>query len=252
MRLSAADLDNNGALDLLLSPVPSTSGPTAAGPLIWLGDEKGGFTPLNHPIAPPFVFSAADVSGNGHLDLLGLSAEGQPVQVFTIVHEFIIGRSFVRTPYRQSAISESILSVSAEQEVRSGLLVQKQPVTGPELHFGLGQQTEAEVVRVVLAKRHSARRVWREGRSGRCHRTAAQGVVPLPIRLQRQANGIREGRSSLGLRNRPAHQHHWLAQIATTGEWYRIGRDQLVPHDGYYDIRVTAELWEVITTITCR
>jgi hypothetical protein len=35
------------------------------------------------------------------------------------------------------------------------------------------------------------------------------------------------------------------AQIAATGEWYKIGREQLVPHDGYYDIRVTAELWEV-------
>jgi hypothetical protein len=35
------------------------------------------------------------------------------------------------------------------------------------------------------------------------------------------------------------------AQIAATGEWYKIGRDQLVPHDGFYDIRVTAELWEV-------
>ena len=33
--------------------------------------------------------------------------------------------------------------------------------------------------------------------------------------------------------------------IATTGEWYKIGRDQLVPHDGYYDLRITAELWEV-------
>jgi len=35
------------------------------------------------------------------------------------------------------------------------------------------------------------------------------------------------------------------AQIAATGEWYKIGRDQLVPHDGYYDLRITAELWEV-------
>jgi hypothetical protein len=35
------------------------------------------------------------------------------------------------------------------------------------------------------------------------------------------------------------------AKIAATGEWYKIGRDQLAPHDGYYDVRVTAELWEV-------
>jgi hypothetical protein len=35
------------------------------------------------------------------------------------------------------------------------------------------------------------------------------------------------------------------AKIATTGEWYKIRRDQLVPHDGYYDLRISAELWEV-------
>ncbi len=35
------------------------------------------------------------------------------------------------------------------------------------------------------------------------------------------------------------------AKIAATAEWYKIRRDQLVPRDGYYDIRVTAELWEV-------
>jgi hypothetical protein len=35
------------------------------------------------------------------------------------------------------------------------------------------------------------------------------------------------------------------AKIAATGEWYKIRRDQLVPHDGYYDLRITAELWEV-------
>ena len=29
------------------------------------------------------------------------------------------------------------------------------------------------------------------------------------------------------------------ANIAATEEWYKIGRDQLVPHDGYYDLRIT-------------
>jgi len=35
------------------------------------------------------------------------------------------------------------------------------------------------------------------------------------------------------------------ANIAATEEWYKIGRDQLVPRDGFYDLRFTAELWEV-------
>ena len=34
------------------------------------------------------------------------------------------------------------------------------------------------------------------------------------------------------------------AKIAATEEWYKIGRDQLVARDGYYDLRVTGELWE--------
>ena len=129
---------------------PPSSGPTAGGPLIWLGDEKGGFTPLNHPIAPPFVFSAADVSGNGHLDLLGLSADGQPVQ--SVNHSSQNYHWQVVRPHAVQAVGDQRINpfgVGGEVEVRSGLLVQKQPITGPELHFGLGQQTEAEVVRVV-------------------------------------------------------------------------------------------------------
>jgi hypothetical protein len=34
------------------------------------------------------------------------------------------------------------------------------------------------------------------------------------------------------------------AAVAATEEWYKIRGDQLVPHDGYYDLRFTAELWE--------
>ena len=34
-------------------------------------------------------------------------------------------------------------------EIRAGLLVQKQPITGPLLHFGLGEQTVVDVVRIV-------------------------------------------------------------------------------------------------------
>src|SRR5690606_22760124 len=34
------------------------------------------------------------------------------------------------------------------------------------------------------------------------------------------------------------------AGVMTTEDWVKIGGDELVPRDGYYDIRITAELWE--------
>ena len=35
------------------------------------------------------------------------------------------------------------------------------------------------------------------------------------------------------------------ASVAATEEWFKIGRHQLAPRGGFYDLRFTAELWEV-------
>jgi len=135
--------------------------------------------------------------------------------------------------------------VGGEIEVRSGLLVQKQPITGPLLHFGLGEQTEAEVVRVV----------WPNGTVRAEFGVKADQDVVTEQRLKascpflfayngRQMEFVKDAvpwGSAIGLRINTLGS----AQIAATGEWYKIGREQLAPHDGYYDLRVTAELWEV-------
>jgi hypothetical protein len=46
--------------------------------------------------------------------------------------------------------------------------------------------------------------------------------------------------SAIGLRI----DNQGTAKIAATEEWYKISRSQLAPHDGYYDLRFTGELWE--------
>ena len=244
VRLHVADLDNNGALDLIVSAT-SPAG-NAAGPLIWLGDDKGGFIPLAQPVAPTLVFDAADLKNNGHLDLLGLSAEGQPIESTNRSSKNYHWQ--VVRPHAVQAVGDQRINpfgVGGEIEVRSGLLVQKQPITGPELHFGLGQQTEAEVVRVV----------WPNGTVRAEFGVKADQEIVTEQRLKASCpflfayNGkemefVKDAvpwGSAIGLRINTLGS----AQIAATGEWYKIGRDQLVPHDGYYDIRVTAELWEV-------
>jgi hypothetical protein len=47
-------------------------------------------------------------------------------------------------------------------------------------------------------------------------------------------------RSPLGLRINAQD----TAGVAQTEDWVRIRGDQLAPHDGIYDVRITAELWE--------
>ncbi len=244
VRLHVADLDNNGALDLFLAPTKPVSG--AAGALIWLGDDKGNFVPLDHSAGPALVFDAADLKGDGKLDLVGLSADGAPVQAMNQgsknYHWQIV------RPHAVQAVGDQRINpfgIGGEIEIRSGLLVQKQPITGPQLHFGLGEQTEAEIVQVV----------WPNGTVRAEFGVKADTDIVTEQRLKascpflfayngKQMEFVKDAvpwGSAIGLRINTLGS----AQIAATGEWYKIGRDQLVPHDGYYDLRITAELWEV-------
>jgi Tfp pilus assembly protein PilF len=246
VRLHVADLDNNGALDLFLSPVMQTPGSIAAAAQVWLGDANGSFTLLNRPTGPALVFDAADLGSNGHLDLLGLSADGQAVRGINQSPKNYHWQ--VVRPHSVQAVGDQRINpfgVGGEIEIRSGLLVQKQPITGPQLHFGLGEQTETEVVRVI----------WPNGTVRAEFGVKADQEVVTEQRLKascpflfayngKQMEFVKDAvpwGSAIGLRINTLGS----AQIATTGEWYKIGRDQLVPHDGFYDIRVTAELWEV-------
>jgi tetratricopeptide (TPR) repeat protein len=246
VRLEVADLDNNGALDLILSPVTSTTGQPAMAPLIWLGDAASKFTLLEHAAEPSTIFDTADLSADGRLDLLGFDSNGKPVQ--GVNHGSKNYHWQVVRPHAKQAVGDQRINpfgVGGEIEIRSGLLVQKQPINGPQLHFGLGNQTSAEVVRVV----------WPNGTVRAEFGVKADQEVVTDQRLKASCpflfawNGTKmefvkdavPWGSAIGLRINTLGS----AKIATTGEWYKIGRDQLVPHDGYYDLRITAELWEV-------
>jgi Tfp pilus assembly protein PilF len=250
VRLRVADLDNNGALDLFLTGASLDGSHNIPGALVWLADDQGKFVLLEHPFGqaqiPALVSDAADLSGNGRLDLLALSADGQPLQA--INHGSKNYHWQVVRPHAKQAVGDQRINpfgVGGEIEIRSGLLVQKQPITGPQVHFGLGNQTSTDVVRVV----------WPNGTVRAEFGVAADTEVVTEQRLKASCpflfayNGkgmefIKDAvpwGSAIGLRINTI----GTARVETTGEWYKIRRDQLMPHDGYYDLRVTAELWEV-------
>ncbi len=244
VRLKVADLDNNGSLDLILTSFPTTPG---EGPstLVWLKDDKGNFVAMEHAPSPAQVFGAADVNGDGRLDLLALGSDGKPVQ--EINHGTKNYHWQIVRPHAVQAVGDQRINpfgVGGEIEVRAGLLLQKQPITGPQLHFGLGEQTSADVVRVV----------WPNGTVRAEFAVKADQDVVTEQRLKascpflfafngKQVEFVKDAvpwGSAIGLRINTLGS----PRVATTVEWYKIGREDLVPHDGYYDIRIGAELWE--------
>jgi len=239
--LRIADLDNNGGLDLILVPDSHND----SGALIWLNDGNGKFTALSTPTLTDRVLDVADVNGDGRLDLLALSKEGQPEQA--INHGTKNYHWQIVRPRATKAVGDQRINpfgVGGEMEIRSGLLVQKQPITGPLLHFGLGEQTSADVIRVV----------WPNGTVRADFEVKADQEVVTEQRLKgscpflfayngKQVEFVKDAvpwSSAIGLRINTI----GTARVEATEEWYKISRDQLVPHDGYYDLRITAELWE--------
>ena len=245
VRLRVADLDNNGALDLLLSPVAPVPANSTVGSLVWLGDEQGKFVLLTQavPLAP--VLDVADLTGEGKLSLLAVSADGQALQ--GVNHGSKNYHWQVIRPHAAQATGDQRINpfgIGGEMEIRSGLLVQMQPITGPQVHFGLGEQTSTDVVRVL----------WPNGSIRAEFEVKADQEIVTIQRIKgscpylfayngKQVEFVKDAvpwSSAIGLRINTL----GTARVEATEEWYKIGRDELVPHDGFYDLRITAELWE--------
>jgi len=245
VRLHAADLDNNGAIDLLLGRVTNAAADGEPGAIVWFGDEKGNFLPATKPVGPAMVYDAADVTAEGRLDLLGLSPDGQPIQG---VHRG--SKSYhwqIIRPRALQAVGDQRINsfgVGGEIQIRSGLLVQMQPITGPQVHFGLGEQVQADVARILwpngtlraeFALKADQQVVTEQRLKGSCPFLFAYNGK----RMEFVKDAVPWG-SAIGLRI----DNVGTAAIAATEEWYKIGGDELTPRDGYYDLRITGELWE--------
>jgi Tfp pilus assembly protein PilF len=240
VRLRVVDLDNNGAFDILLAPVAS-----AHSPLIWLQGADRKFQMMSKSSAAALVFGAADLNGNGRLDLLELSSDGHAVEAVNQGTKQYHWQT-IRPRAHQATGDQRINSfgIGGQIEIRSGLMVQKQEISGPELHFGLGEQKGADVARIVwpngsvraeFALKADQEFVAEQRLKGSCPFLFAYNGKGMEFVKDSVPWG-----SAIGLRINSLGS----ARIEATQEWYKIPRDQLVPRDGFYDLRVTGELWE--------
>lgn len=235
--LVIADLDNNGRADLVVTG--------SAGSRAWLAGSAGGaLTPVT--IAGDVrVLDAADGDGDGRLDLVALDQHRRPV---VLSNRGTKGYHWQRVRPRaaQSAGDARInaFGVGGTMTLRAGRLTQTAALTGPVVHFGLGEQAATDVVRVV----------WPNGTVNAEFELSADSTIAAVQRLKGSCphlfawNGtamayVKDSppwSPALGLRIN-AQQ---TAGVLETEEWFKVRGDQLAPRDGYYDLRVTGELWE--------
>jgi tetratricopeptide (TPR) repeat protein len=233
-RVLVADLDNNGAGDLVISSPASSR--------VLLAAAGGGFRPIAGTL-PGRIASSADLDGDGRLELIGTGDDG--ARVVRVKGQKAYHWQAIR-PRAVSATGDQRINsfgIGGEVEVRTGLHVQKQVIAAPVVHFGLGDATGAEVARLT----------WPNGFLQSEFELAADAAIGASQRLKGSCpwlfawNGTGMSfvtdfiwRSPLGLRiNAQA-----TADVQMTEDWVRIRGDQLKARNGEYDLRITAELWE--------
>ena len=234
-RLFLAELDNNGQLDLIVG------GDVRGG--YWLGDSDGSW---RHNALPDGfrIFEISDMNRDGRLDLLGLSDAGRPLILVNRGgrdYHWQVVRPRVREVRGDGRINS--FALGGEVLVRSGLLAQRRAIRTPAVHFGLGEYDLANVVRVQ----------WPNGTIQAEFDVAADQTILALQRLKGSCpwvfafNGEEMAfvkdflwRSPLGMRINA----QVTAGVSQTEDWILIRGDELVSKDGYYDVRITSELWE--------
>src|SRR5262249_27328219 len=226
---------------------------------IFLNEGKEKFTALP-ALRGTGKISIVDTNGDGRLELIGIAAppgfaetgsiEGQAVQL--INHG---GKNYhyqtIRTRAAKSTGDQRINSfgIGGEIEIRSGLLTQKQVITSPILHFGLGENAQTDVARIV----------WPNGSVQAEFELKADQSVLAEQRLKGSCPMLFawDGKRISYVKDTapwsPALGLHINAQVVAgiyqTEESFKIRGGQRAPRTDssgiFYDLRVPAELWEV-------
>jgi tetratricopeptide (TPR) repeat protein len=233
--LIAADFDNNGSIDLL-----------AGDGEIFLGGANT-FTrlPLKVDISSA---SVTDLDGDGRLDLIGLSHTGaQPAWAALLnrgAKNYHWQNIRLRAAVTKGDQRINSFGIGGQVEVRAGLLTQTQAITSPVLHFGIGEHEQADVARIIwpngVAQAEFELKADREILSVQRLKGSCPWLFAWDGKQMSFVKDAAPWSPALGLHIDAQN----VAGIYQTQEWFKIPGESLKPRDGYYDLRITAELWE--------
>ena len=233
--LVAQDADNNGAIDIVVGNKAASS--------VFLAKDTTQFVPA--PDAPCSVHALVDLNKDGVLDAVG-NADGRVFVANGASPKAYKWQAFTLKAKRPNSPTVKInaFGIGGEVEMRAGLLYQKQPITGPQVHIGLGQDATLDIARII----------WP---SGTAQSEAGTDLKTGPVVADQRLSGscpflfTWDGekmvfvtdciwRSPLGLKINAQD----TAGVLQTEDWVKVRGDQLKAKNGVYPLSITAELQE--------
>lgn len=236
-RLFVADLDNNGALDLMTSD--------EKGSKYWLTNQNIQLSSEGRSLASTLVHGIGDRNGDTRLDLLGTTVDGSASVWFNNSSVNYNGRLIRPRSSRQTGDQRiNSFGIGGQIESRTGMQYLRQPVRHPWVHIGLGSHEEAEVVRLIWPNGSTQTEFAELGYDSKIlNEQILKGSCPWVMTYNGEKMEFVTDfiwRTALGLRINLQGKTNVMHAI----DWIKIDSEQLKPRNGFYDVRITAELWE--------
>jgi len=235
-QIFVSDLDNNAAMDLMITGRDTT--------LYWLSDENISLNSTAKGVAG-YVYGLGDIDGDNRLDLVGVTKGSHKLIAVNSGSKSYKARTI--RPRASGPLGDRRINsygIGGVLESRSGLQYSKQPITKSWVHVGLGNYDEAQMVRIIWPNGSTQAEFAELGYQNKImNQQILKGSCPWVFTY----NGNKMEfitdflwRTALGLRINAQGK----AKVIHSIDWVKINGDQLQPKKGYYDVRITADLWE--------
>lgn len=245
------DFDNDGFLDLVIVGKPKQS--NKKGVLLYHNEGDGEFANVSH-LLPEKITSGRQISlfdyeGDGDLDMVIARLQGG---VFLLRNEGGSLNHYVNLKLvglRTGSAKNNFFGIGAKIEMRAGDLYQTKVVNSPQIHFGLGNRTKADIIRITWTNGVPQNILLPETDQSLIEAQTLKGSCPFLYTW----NGdnfvfVKDitWRSALGM---PLGIMGGTAKYSfpdASDDYIKIPGEMLQEKDGTYILQMTSELWETI------
>ena len=245
------DFDNDGHLDILVIGEALKAG--EKGMFLFHNDGWGNFEDLSRLLPQDFLGGtqvvAADYNEDGDLDLYIADLDGK---LRLLRNDGGNGNHHLKMKLvglRTGSGKNNHFGIGAKVEVRAGNLYQMQVVTSPNVHFGMGSRTKADVVRILWTNGVPQNMFFPDSDRSLIEEQELKGSCPFLYTWNGEEYVFVKDmmwRSALGMPLGIMGGKKAYAFSDASEEYLKISGELLHEKDDKYSIQMTEELWETI------
>ena len=248
---SFIDFDNDGFLDLLVVGKSNKKG--GKGVFLFHNDGAGKLFVVSN-ILPDDLLSGEkivtlDYNEDGDIDFAIVGINGS---IRFLRNDGGNNNHFVKMKLvglRTGSAKNNFFGIGAKVEIRSGNLYQTKVVTEPNIHFGLGARSKADVIRILWTNGVPQNIFYPVTDQNLIEEQVLKGSCPFLYSWNgKEYQFVKDimWRSALGMPLGIMGEDTKYASPAASVDYIKIPGELLKQKEGKYSIQITGELWETI------